>query len=118
MGLDMHIVDEMGEEVAYWRKFNALHKWFVTHLQAGVDDCQRSRKITLDDAEALLYILKEISKNPVVAEGLMPTVTGFFFGATNYDEYFMEDVKHSIPVIEDLIDKIKYGDSLYYQSSW
>jgi hypothetical protein len=118
MGLDMYIVDEMGDEVAYWRKFNALHRWFVTHLQDGVDDCQRSRQIMLDDAEALLYILKEIHKNPVVADGLMPTVSGFFFGSTNYDDYFMDDIKQSIPVIEDLIQKIKWGDKLYYHSSW
>ena len=25
--------------VAYWRKANAIHKWFVDHVQDGVDDC-------------------------------------------------------------------------------
>ena len=26
-------------EVGYWRKANAIHKWFVDHVQNGQDDC-------------------------------------------------------------------------------
>jgi hypothetical protein len=118
MGLDMYIQDEDGNEIGYWRKFNALHKWFVNHIQDGVDQCQKSRQLKTEDMEALLYILKEIDKNPIVAEGLMPTADGFFFGSTNYDDYFLQDVKQSIPVIEDILERIKYGERLHYQSSW
>ena len=25
--------------VAYWRKANAIHQWFVQHVQNGQDDC-------------------------------------------------------------------------------
>lgn len=28
--------------VAYWRKANQIHAWFVEHVQGGVDECQRS----------------------------------------------------------------------------
>lgn len=28
------------EEVAYWRKFNALHSWFVDNCGNGEDDCK------------------------------------------------------------------------------
>ena len=28
------------EEVAYWRKANAIHRWFVEHAQDGTDDCK------------------------------------------------------------------------------
>ena len=28
------------EQVMEWRKFNALHKWFVDNVQEGVDDCK------------------------------------------------------------------------------
>ena len=52
MGLDMFLSKipvsqriedtnyENCEEVAYWRKFNALHNWFVQNCQDGVDECQ------------------------------------------------------------------------------
>mgnify|MGYP003341723335 FL=1 len=28
--------------VAYWRKANAIHKWFVDKCQDGVDECQET----------------------------------------------------------------------------
>lgn len=28
MGLDMYLYKEKSEEVAYWRKANAIHAWF------------------------------------------------------------------------------------------
>ena len=46
-------------EFAYWRKFNALHAWFVKHCQNGVDQCLPSRQITKDDFKALLYDLEK-----------------------------------------------------------
>ena len=30
-------------EVAYWRKANAIHKWFVDNVQKGKDDCKEYR---------------------------------------------------------------------------
>src|SRR5262249_17916981 len=32
-------IKEIIEEVAYWRKANAIHAWFVKHVQSGEDDC-------------------------------------------------------------------------------
>ncbi len=32
-------VKEITAEVMYWRKSNAIHKWFVDNVQGGVDDC-------------------------------------------------------------------------------
>ncbi len=31
----------MVEKLAYWRKFNALHSWFVHNCAEGIDNCQR-----------------------------------------------------------------------------
>lgn len=45
-------------EFAYWRKFNALHLWFVKNCQNGVDQCQPSRRITMDDFQKLLQVLE------------------------------------------------------------
>jgi hypothetical protein len=117
MGLDMYIQDDDGNEVAYWRKFNALHKWFVDNVQDGIDECQRSRRLTKDDFENVLYVLKAIRKNPKTAPEMMPTSSGFFFGDTTYDNYFMEDVKHAIKTFELLCERVE-RDNLYYQSSW
>ena len=117
MGLDMYIYDENENQFAYWRKFNALHKWFVNHVQDGIDECQKSRFLTKDDVESIIYILKEIKKNPETASEMMPTSDGFFFGGTNYDTWFMQDVEESIPVFERLLERVD-RENFYYHSSW
>jgi hypothetical protein len=41
-----HLIDEdspniyVETTVAYWRKANAIHSWFVQNVQDGVDECQ------------------------------------------------------------------------------
>jgi|LakMenEpi03Aug12_release.lakeMendotaPanAssembly.Ray.scaffolds.fasta_scaffold652562_2 hypothetical protein len=117
MGLDMYIHDEHGNEVAYWRKFNALHAWFVTNLQDGVDECQRSRRITKEDIEQIIYIFKAIDEAPMAAQVLLPPRDGFFFGSTAFDEYLLNDVRSSIPVFERLLESVD-REKFYYQSSW
>jgi hypothetical protein len=118
MGLDMYINDEYGNEVAYWRKFNALHAWFVKNCQNGIDNCEPSRALTTEDFENLIYIMKAVKQAPLTARVLLPTSDGFFFGSTAYDEYFMQDVEDSIKKFEELLEDVKNGDKLYYHSSW
>lgn len=118
MGLDMYIHDEYGNEVAYWRKFNALHMWFVKNCQDGIDNCEPSRILTTEDIEKLIYIMKAIKEAPLVATVVLPTSDGFFFGSTKYDEYFMQDVESAITKFEELLEDVKDGSKLTYQSSW
>src|SRR5690606_22029435 len=42
--IDEGMIDEskivsISQEVMYWRKANAIHKWFVENVQQGVDNC-------------------------------------------------------------------------------
>ena len=32
-------VSQPSAELAYWRKANQIHKWFVDNVQEGVDNC-------------------------------------------------------------------------------
>lgn len=104
-------------EVAYWRKFNALHNWFVENVQEGVDDC-KDYFVEKEQLVELLSILENVLKNPNDAELLLPSVEGFFFGSTDYDEYYFKKVQDAINQIKEVIDTdYGYGD-LYYSSSW
>ena len=111
-------ISEITELVCYWRKFNALHNWFVKNCQNGVDDCKEYyvSKILLEE---LLTELKEIyeSNNKDVAKEKLPTQEGFFFGGTEYDEYYYGDVKETIEMFESLLNEEEGGD-FYYSSSW
>lgn len=57
----------------------------------------------------------KIIQDPSVAKELLPTREGFFFGGTDYDEYYLDDIKDTIKIIEPLIEE---GGDFYYHSSW
>jgi hypothetical protein len=61
--------------------------------------------------------LGKVIENPELAEELLPTQSGFFFGSTDYDEYYIDDIKHTIEVLEPLLSEDDPGD-IYYHSSW
>lgn len=116
------------EQVAYWRKFNALHGWFVRECGGGVDECQEIH-VSDDDMKKLLKTLKEVksvidrSEKITVTEKdwngndynvnvyncqekineLLPPTQGFFFGGYQIDDYYKDDVESTIQVIEDLM---------------
>ena len=130
MGLDMTIYKtQKGEkinwknwdevnEVAYWRKFNALHAWFVKHVQNGEDDCEEYI-LPKSKLDYLLEVLEDVNKRPQSAKRLLPTESGFFFGGTEYDEYYYENVKRAIPVIHKIIEETDFEtEDLYYSASW
>ena len=105
------------EEVMYWRKFNALHKWFVDNVQEGVDDCKESF-VDESDLKMLLETLTYVLENQDSAETILPTAQGFFFGSDDIDEYYWEEVKSTIIQLKDLLEEDNKGASFYYRSSW
>lgn len=125
------------KECCYWRKANAIHKWFVDNIQNGKDDCEY-HEVKKEDIEKLLSICKEVIEktslefgkikngetlkdgqwqpifedgyyitNPNVARELLPTNEGFFFGSCDYDQYYLEDLKYTIKEFESIL---KYFD--------
>ncbi len=59
----------------------------------------------------------KVMQNTELAEELLPTQSGFFFGGTDYDEYYMDDIDNTIEIIENLQKEEDLGD-IYYRSSW
>lgn len=113
-------VSEITEEVGYWRKFNALHNWFVQNCQDGEDDCGE-HSVEVSQIKKLIPVLEEIIANPDKAHELLPTQQGFFFGSQNYDEYYFEDVRYTIELFKNLVEEMENTDGisdLYYRSSW
>ena len=70
---------EVTFRVAYWRKANAIHAWFVHHCQNDVDECQETH-VSREKLTELLEVCKEVLKKPKLAKELLPPQAGFFFG--------------------------------------
>lgn len=135
---------------AYWRKANAIHKWFVDNAQDGNDDCGEYH-VEKHQLKALVECCKTVMEtvniteglvgdgsthypdgtvehhttkgrvitNPGVANRLLPTTDGFFFGSTDYDEWYIQDLERTIEQLEPIINGDEFdGYELYYQSSW
>ena len=104
------------EEVGYWRKANQIHKWFVDVVQQGEDDCG-SYYVGRESLEELLDICKKIQADNSLAESLLPSQSGFFFGNTEYDEWYFKDIEDTIAILEEVLSD-KNADDFEYHSSW
>ena len=121
-GLDKFISKDMfsgltiGFPVAYWRKSNQIHNWFVTFIQDGNDDCGKYI-VHRDRLEELRDICKEVLEDNSKAEELLPNSEGFFFGSQEYDEYYFGDLQNTVEMLNRALELPETYD-LYYQSSW
>jgi len=54
-----------------------------------------------------------------VAKELLPTTSGFFFGSTDYDEYYVDDIAQTIDIITKVLKTTDFDkEMIYYCSSW
>lgn len=82
--------------------------------------------ITTSEVMAGEPIIEEgaVVTNQQLAAELLPTESGFFFGPTDYDAYYLEDVGHTVDVIDrciaaDLAAKERgLKMQFFYHSSW
>jgi hypothetical protein len=136
------------ERAAYWRKANQIHQWFVDNVQSGNDDCGRydvskeqlrqlidlckqvQAKAKVVEGQVLngetwskgehTYNYepgKVIVNQDEIAE-ILPTASGFFFGGTDYDEYYMQDIQSTIDQLEPLLADEEEYPEYTYQASW
>lgn len=116
------------EQVGYWRKANQIHNWFVENCQEGIDECQYSF-VSEEQIKELLATCKKVvelqKQHDIVGgvteelEELLPTQGGFFFGSTDYDVWYFQDVEGTIKILEKVIEETDFEtQQLFYQSSW
>ena len=108
---------EVAREAFYWRKAWAIHHWFVMNAQRGEDDC-KEYWVERYKLKELLDTLKRVDKNPSLAEDILPLQAEFFFGDTDYQEWYYQDIKATIPVFKNLLDQDLDQWDFYYSSSW
>jgi len=107
---------EISLPVGYWCKSNQVHNWFVENAQGGVDECQ-SAYVSREQLKELKELCEKVIAVPEMAEELLPRGAGFFFGSTNYDEYYFNDLNNTIKIINRCLG-MPEDYSFSYQSSW
>ena len=103
------------EEAGYWRKANQIHRWFVDNVQNGVDNCG-DYYVGSEKLAELLELCKRVKADHSLAEELLPSASGFFFGGTEYDEWYFNDIDNTITILEECLEDER--GNYYYSSSW
>ena len=103
-------------EIGYWRKANAIHHWMVENVQNGTDDCGEYY-ISREQLAVLRDTVQRVIDDPESADELLPTASGFFFGSTEYDEWYAKDLARTIEIIDRAL-ALPEDIAFEYSSSW
>lgn len=103
----------------YWRKANAIHKWFVDNVQDGVDNCD-SYVVEKEHLQALRDTCQQVLDNKEKAGELLPPSAGFFFGTTEITDYYFDDLRDTVEGLDKALELVQRDrwTTFTYQSSW
>lgn len=125
-GINARGLSIMSFEVGYWRKANAIHNWFVKNIQDGKDECQRSW-VSREDLARLRHECNVVLTRHKTGEeideelagvDLLPPAEGFFFGSTEKDEGYYQDLERTIEIIDKIMSMDEKLFDFYYRASW
>lgn len=103
--------------VAYWRKANHIHGWFVQEVQDGMDNC--GEYLVSKDK---LAELRDLCANVLCEQdsSLLPLTDGSFFGSREIDEWYWVSTEYTRDRLTDLLRLAKTDLTVefLYRSSW
>ncbi len=102
--------------VAYWRKANAVHQWFVDNVQGGEDNCSRFY-VSRNSMSELVTLCKKVIKTGDASE--LPPQSGCFFGTTEIGDDYFFDLKNTVKQLTAVLNDKRFDTcEFYYQASW
>lgn len=79
----------------------------------------RDVQVVQKDGYIKVYVPGKVIRNADVVAELLPTAEGFFFGRNEYDQYYLEDIKETIDIINNVLDDTDFEEyTIAYCSSW
>lgn len=118
MGLDVYFTKVKRKEIGYFRKVNFLVAFFE---KKGFDvPNQTPLAISKEDAEELLSKCEEVLLDHSKGPELLPTMSGFFFGNTDYNDYYYKDVEAVRDYVRDELlpefDTLKREEDILFET--
>ena len=100
---------------AYFRKVNFIFAYFE-NIGKMLD--QWFAFVTKEDVDDIIDRCERVLKNHRLANQLLPTQSGFFFGSTDYDDWYFSDVKDCLRQMKKYRKLLKEGVTGYVIFSW
>lgn len=123
MGLDAYLHANSKKEpnkrteIGYWRKANQIQAWIEKEFP-DFENCD-TVTVSIDQLRDLKTRCLRIAarENP---QELLPTTNGFFFGSTDYDGYYMEQLERTIEIIAraEQIHEMNPDVEFSYHANW
>jgi hypothetical protein len=119
---DRSPVREIRIEAGYWRKANAIHNWFVHNVQGGEDKCRPHPVSREQLTELKVQCERAIGARgrdfeEETSEDILPTANGFFFGTTEYDDWYYATLAQTIEIVDRCL-AMPDAWEFEYCSSW
>ena len=102
------------EEIGYFRKVNFLMQEFAYYGNCEYRDITREELETLQDKCTRLVACQDAE----LAKSLLPTSSGFFFGSTDYDEWYFSDVKEVLNWVNGVLDALEDDEVVLMYCWW
>lgn len=99
-------------KVAYFRKVNFLMSFFDYEGNCEYVPIDKNQVIDLIDT------CKQVLENYNRANELLPTQCGFFFGSTDYDEFYFSDVKDVLDKFTEILDTTDWDNDELVMYAW
>lgn len=111
--------------MAYWRKANLIHNWFVENLHNGVDEPNFHQEVTKQNLQVLYRLCIKVLKhknnttNEIHPHYILPSRPGCFFGSISYDNYYYHVINETKAKLEELLKNFNFDTHfLFYECSW
>lgn len=119
MGLDIFFFSQKHgstqlQEIGYFRKVNPLVAWFSQHVEP-VENCANI-EVQKEQLEFLLATLDKL--DPINCFELFPTIDGFFFGSTDYDDDYWESVNEVKAFISKTLQDFDFSNAKLIFHAW
>lgn len=105
-------------ELAYWRKANAIHNFFIEWRGRGEYRNGEFLKIYPEDLHNLRERCVTVLANHDEAPHMLPTTSGFFFGS-EYDGWYFNDLEETIKHVDKIFEEGWFDEcDVYYEGNW
>ncbi len=101
---------------AYFRKANFIFHYFESTIGTMQDEWFAF--VRPEDVDDIIDRCERVLRNHGLASQLLPTQSGFFFGSTDFDDWYFRDVKDCLKQMKKYRKLLKDGVTGYVIFSW